>query len=135
MTTVETEKRVSELSSNGVQALWPTVSLPHYFSTTVFQNDELTPLVPVLTLFFPGVSERHTCTQSRCCTCHGLVLARIILGTLGYLLHTVGIFLCIDSQLAMLLQPKIGREKEGRERRTLPYIVWRCVHEERYLLC
>ena len=63
------------------------------------------------------------------------MLARIILGTLGYLLHTVGIFLCIDSQLAMLLQPKIGREKEGRERRALPYMVWRCVHAERYLLC
>ena len=62
-----------------------------------------------------GLVRGIPCTQSRCCTCHGLVLARIILGTLGYLLHTVGIFLCIDSQLAMLLQPKIGREK-GRER-------------------
>ena len=75
-TTVETEQRVS---SNGVQlALWPSVSPPPPLSTTVCQDDELTPLVPVLTLFFPGVSERHTLYTVKV---HGLVLARVILGT------------------------------------------------------
>ena len=73
-TTVETEQRVS---SNGVKlALWPSVSPP--LSTTVCQDDELTPLVPILTLFFLGVSERHTLYTVKV---HGLVLARVVLGT------------------------------------------------------
>ena len=58
---------------------WPSGPVcPPPLSTTVCQDDELTPLVPILTLFFLGVSERHTLYTVKV---HGLVLARVVLGT------------------------------------------------------